>query len=724
MDRKHGPSNGWSKGVLFVLTIDFETRSRVDLRKCGTSVYARHPSTEILCLAWQNKLGETFLWTPKDPKPEPLLDAILWGEPVEAHNAFFERNIWRWICHERFGWPDVPFEKWRCTLARCSRVALPRGLGDAGAALGLPIQKDDAGHKVMMRLAKPKTPSKADPGEWDNDPTKFRKLYAYCKQDVESEVAISQAVRTLPAAELKLWQLDQRINLRGLQVDRFGLIQALAIVDAVYEDCCQELNRITKGKVGAPKQVSSMLSWINERVEKEIPDLAIATVDEFLSGDLPTDVRRVLEIRKTAAKASTAKLNAMLERCDQDGRVRGNLVYHGAATGRWSGAGIQIQNFPRGSLSKSEIELVHRLLPAQSGRAIDLLLGPPIDCISSSLRSFIVAAPGHRLMACDFASIEARVLAWIAGQEDLLQGFREGQDVYKAMASKIYSIEPGDVSKPQRQIGKVAILGLGYGMGHKAFRDACLAMAGVSIDSLFSKQVVKAYREANPRIKELWASLNTACVRAIETQKPHRVGRLEITCDDSWMRIVLPSRRDLHYRSPSLVEVRAPWSEGYEGKIHGNESLRTKLEELDIELGAYIGGSFHDCTVPNAAYRVLKASKLQFHLTPKEPQFIKQIQYWGVNSVSRKWSKIRTYGASLVENLVQAIARDFLAEAMIRVEKAGYPIVATVHDEIVCEVPNGKGSLGELERLMAVVPGWGNGCPLSVEGFENERYGK
>ena len=727
-----------------MITIDFETRSRVNIKKCGTSVYARHPSTEVLCLAYAMRDGNVRLWKPGDPKPEALLDAVSWGiEPIEAHNVFFERNIWRWICHERMGWPDVKFDQWRCSMAACCRLTFPRSLEGAGAAIGTKQQKDDAGHKIMLRLSKPKKPSKADPSEWDNDPAKFQKLYEYCRQDVTAEAEISRSIEPLTNSELKVWQLDQRINLRGLAVDRAALKNALAIVEQTYKDCCQSIVALTRegigtpkeGVISTPKQVAAIRDWIEFRVGEKPENLSAETVSVWLNrDDIPFPVRRILEIRQEASKASTAKLKSMLARCDDDGRVRGNLVYHGATTGRWAGSGIQIQNYPRGTLSSDEIELVHRLLPSYNGRVLDLLLGPPIDCISSSLRSMVRAEEGNRLLVCDFASIEARVLAWIAGQDDLLATFAAGGDVYKAMASKIYDVDESEVEKTQRHVGKTAILGLGYGMGWRAFVDTCHRMAGVVIDNSMSKRVVKIYRGSNDRIKELWGSVGSACIRAIETQQPHRVGRLEITCDNDWLRIKLPSGRQLHYRHPHLVEVIAPWSKGNTGTIYGPQTLLPQLEQLGIEVGSdHTTGwatrhpcdeGWLDCSVPIGVNQILANLGIKAQLKKKEPKYIKQIQFMGVDSLSRKWTTQRTYGAKLVENIVQAIARDFLCEAMFRCEREGYPIVATVHDEIICERKVGEGSLGEFESVMRTIPKWGRGCPIEVEGFEAERYRK
>jgi len=591
--------------------------------------------------------------------------------------------------------------------------------------MGLPIQKDAEGHKIMLRLCKPKKPSKKDPSEWDNDPVKLQKLYDYCIRDVEAEECLSQALEPLTASELKVWQLDQRINLRGLHVDQDALRNALAIVEETYEGCCKSISEATGGVISTPKQVAKIREWMLTNYEVDMENLAAETVEKMLESEtLPDGARAVLQLRQLAGKASTSKLQSMLDRCDEDGRVRGNLVYHGAATGRWAGSGIQIQNYPRGTLTPDEIETVHRVLPARSGQALDLLLGPPIDCLSSSLRSMICAEPGNRLLAGDFASIEARVLAWIANQSDLVQAFRDGTDVYVGMASKIYDVPEDEVIKTQRQVGKVAILGLGFGMGHKAFRDAAKKMAGVEITNKFARQVVKTYRDTNPKIRQFWGDLNTAAIRAIETGQPHRVGRLEMLPDDDWLKIRLSSGRCLHYRWPRIVQVIAPWSEGHYGIIYGPDELEDVLEDLDVTLGDRIADGWIECNLPKGVAKILQSKKIRMELELKEPKKIPQIQYYSVEGPARKWQKTRTYGGKLTENVVQAIARDFLAEAMLRIEKAGYPIVATVHDEIVCELENDKGSLEEFETIMRQCPTWGAGCPIGVEGFEAKRYRK
>lgn len=703
-----------SIGMIF---IDFETRSELDLKKVGTSVYARHPSTDVLCMAYSIKPDIVDVWKPSDEYPLELFHSVFGlAKFIEAHNAFFERNIWEHVLVKRYGFPPIPDDRWRCSLAACCRLALPRSLGDACEALSLPIQKDVEGAKLMRRLCKPQRTTEL----FDTDPMKLERLYEYCQNDVKAEVGLSSAIEPLTKAELQVWQLDQKINLKGIPVDLSLVRKAIEMVNAIRLDFSDDLNRITEGAVSTPKQVQELRKFIEENQGEPIPDLSIETVETWLEReDLNPAVKSVLEIRAEASGSAVSKLESMIDRADTDGRVRGNILYHGAATGRFSGSGLQIHNFPRGKLSPAQIEVALDLIAGGNVEGIELILGSPLDVVKSCLRAFIKAEKGKRLIAGDFASIEARVLAWVAGEDDLLTTFAMGGDVYKGMASKIYEVSEAEVTKQQRHIGKTAILGLGYGMGYKAFKDACKAMAGVEVSTKFAKVVVSKYREANPKIKAFWAELNQACIKSVAGEGPQRVGRLETRLENGVLTIKLPSGRKLHYNNVSLIKVRAPWSEGYTGAIECSEADRSMLEDLGVEFSK---GS--KCRVPSKLIKKIKAEFPSCQLEPCEPEYIDQIQYYGVNSVTRKWSKLRTYGGKLVENVVQAIARDFLASAMLRIDRAGYDIIATIHDEILCEVQNDFGSLGEFGALMKESPTWGKGCPIDVECFESERYRK
>jgi len=708
-----------------MVVLDFETRSRADLRKTGAARYAADPSTELICVAWNYGQGSTAnLWAPGlAPRGMgALFEEIHNGQLIWAHNAFFERMIWERVCVPKYGWPAVGPRQWRCSLACAARLTYPRSLEGVGSAMGLGTQKDLKGHAAMLRMSKPKKD-----GTFDGTLEKLQVVYDYCLQDVAVESQIISKLEELPPMELDIWQLDQTINSRGLPINATAVQRAIHIAEAEAEIFKRRMAELTNGEVPSPSMVARLKAWL-ELTGLKLPDLGAETLTRALETNLEPRQREALMIRQRSSKSSVTKLQGMLDRMDADGRVRGNLVYHGAATGRWAGTGIQIQNFPRGVLSPSEVELARELVDQNREDHLEVLLGNPLDVLSSCLRSYIEAKPGHRLMVSDFASIEARVLAWVTGEQALVDLFASGGLVYETMASRIYGVPVEEVTKTQRHVGKTAILGCGYGMGARAFKDACRTMAGISIRLRFAKQVVRAYRAANPQISSFWARINSAALSVVETGAPQDLPYLSCVMGRDVLKIVLPSGRALHYLEPRIESVQAPWSKGLQGDLFGsvgNPELEEDLEDLGIELGQKSGeASWVDCRVPKGIQMKLQGLGVTGKLRDSEPQFIQQLAFMGVQSPGRKWGPKRTYGGSLCENIVQAIARDLLAEAMLRVERAGFPIIATVHDEIVCEVPGSHGSLGEFEALMMAVPAWGSGCPIDVESYDAARYRK
>jgi DNA polymerase len=564
----------------------------------------------------------------------------------------------------------------------------------------------------MLQLCKPNAK-----GEWVESPDKLERLYEYCIRDVDSEAAIWDKLEEMPESELRIWQLDQKVNFRGLRIDTDSAFRYSEFVQEYRLDLQKELQGITQGKVRTAKQVVSLKSWLTSK-EVQLPDLTKATVTEAMESDIDPDARRALEIRQELSAASTGKLDAMLSRTEEDGRLRGNLIYHGAATGRWAGTGIQIQNFPRGSFPQEEVDIARDALP-YGKQGIELLFGNPIEVAKSSLRSMITSEPGNNLFVCDYASIEARVLAWMARQDDLVQEFRDGVDVYVSMASAIYGCPKAEVNKDQRMVGKIAVLGLGYQMGAKTFKLTC-ANWGVPCKFSFAKKVVKAYRAKYDKIKQLWSDINSACLTSVANNSTVNIGRLKITSCEEWMRVTLPNKREIMYAEPGIEEVQAPWTKGHSGNIRW-EGEEEELFEGGVTWEKVEGNHYINCTFSNAKW-LQRHISLTSEIEEIEPQMIHQIRYRSVVGQARKWLPTRTYGGKLTENIVQGIARDFLAEAMLRVDSK-YPIVATVHDEIISEAPENK-SLEEFERLMEIVPEWGSGCPIAVEGYKAKRYRK
>lgn len=637
---------------LVIVSIDFETRSAADLRKTGVYVYADDLSTDVWCMAYAFGSEDPAIWTPEMPVDSRLAAYIEKGGALRAWNANFERVIWNKIMVSRYGWPRTKSGQWYCTMAQASTMGLPRALGQAAAVLGLDEQKDKSGQALMMRMARPRKANPDGSLVWWNTPDKLEALIAYCLQDVRTEVAVAEALSPMDPNERQLFLLDQRINDRGVMLDRELLDRVRVLADDSKAWIDSEIARLTKGEVvGATKGVQ-LVSWLRRYgVNTKSVDKQNVTAMLALP-DLHPVIRRVLELRQDGAKSSTAKLDAMENAAGEDSRMRGLLVYHGAATGRWSGKLVQPQNFPRPAKKQDELnEIIEKL---KAGEDVSSH-GAGTQIAADLLRSMIIAKPDHRLLFADYAAIEARVLAWMAGQSQLVKTFAEGGDVYKEMAKDIYGKPVDKIDSGERQVGKMAILGCGYGMGGKRFAEQCAAM-GIEVDVEEAKRIVSVYRESNDRISAYWQQTEREFIDRC---------RDAIADGHSVVRIPLPSGRRLTYHNPRIVQRETPWGE-----------LRDTAE-VDT-----------------------------------------------LNSVTRQWTSQLIWGGLLTENYVQATARDLMAGAMMRLETSDYHVIMSVHDEIICEVPQDHGSLDEMVALMTQVPSWAEGCPIAAEGKEGIRYEK
>ena len=707
------------------ITIDYETKSKAKIRTVGAHRYSTHPSTEAFCFAIKVGLHEPRIWFPEWVhkllrqgeilgelptayrtilpviESKELFELLLRADEIEAHNAEFETVIWRNVCIPKYGWPQLDTRKLRCSLAKCSYHSLPRGLGEACAALGLPHQKDEVGHRLMLKMCKPRTPTKTNPSEWHQDAADIVRLSEYCLQDVRAEHGLSEALADLPPVELRYWQLDQRINSRGIYADvpiAERMVDAIALM---HQDVDAKVSNLSGGKVRTAKQVSKALAWMQSCGVK-IKSLKADSVSEYLKKPgLPPAVREFLELRQEAAKASTAKYKSIIACAGEDQRIRGTLLYHGASTGRWTGRLIQPQNFPRGMFT--DIEECLDLFDLGGLDLVETYYGPPLAAAATCLRGILRAAPGNDFLCADYASIEARVLAFLAGEEHVLAAFRAGKDLYKVAAMSIFGVEYEAVTKKQRQVGKVAVLALGYQGGIGAFASmagnyavdleslpAFVFGSGTDEDLERSRKIAKAYlsrnsgamsedaatacdlikrlwRAAHPKITTFWRGLEGAAHQAVEN--PGQVtafrGIYFRSDPDDFLRLRLPSGRKLHFRGPAIKEKTASW---------GGE------KEVVVAMG--------------------------------------------VNSTSKKWVELPYYGGLWTENVVQAFSRDLMAAGMLRLENAGYPMILSIHDELLAEVKKGQGDLEEFCRLMSQCPTWAEGCPVEAEGWRGERYRK
>jgi DNA polymerase len=700
--------------------IDFETRSAADLRKTGLYVYAEDPTTDVWCAAWCVGDAPMQMWKMGQPFPRILGDYITAGAHVYAHNAGFEHAIWTQILAPRYGWPKLDFGQMRCTAAMAAAMALPRDLAGAAVAMGLPEQKDMTGKRLMMQLARPRRVEGGVCVWWDV-PEKLERLYAYCAQDVEVERALTKKLRPLSDFEHAIWQLDHQINTRGVAVDLSSVRRADKIVKLSLADLDKEMERLTGGRVDKASQAARLTEWLREQ-GLDLGSVDKQAVKDALKLDLAPNVRRVLEIRREAAKSSTAKLEAMKLRTSKDGRSRETLMYHGASTGRWSGKGIQLQNLPRPSLKLRDIEAVFEALPAGDPAWVELW-GRPLSVISDCLRGMITAGDGRELVMADFANIEGRVLAWLAGEEWKLEAFRaydtfllddlgqripdkkpgeflrKGPDLYKVAASGMLGRPIDAIDDKQRQIGKVSELALGYQGGHGAFismaKNYSVTPSDIapSVKAAFPVEtwqaaearfeennrfdlpvdewtalriVVDSWRGAHPGVVDMWQSLDHAAYDAVcRPGKKFDAGRVSYACAGNILWCKLPSGRLLAYVDPKIRDVETPWG---------------------------------------ATRRA--------------------VTYMGVNSVTRRWERAKGYGGLWAENVTQAVARDVMAEAMLRVEAKGWPVVLTVHDEVVSEVPKGSVGAQEFGDVMRALPAWAEALPVAAEGLVSKRYRK
>ncbi len=655
--------------------IDFETRSTVNLKKQGMYRYAEDLSTEVLCLAYAIDDGPVQLWHRGHPAvdesdpPDYLLSAVSDRKTiVEAHNAGFERCIWmNW--GKRVGWPQIADHQWRCTAAKAAAYNLPRALASVSHALDLTQKKDDEGHRLMLKLSKPRKVTISDKSPWHEKPEELERVWKYCMTDVEVERLLSHRLQDLPFTELEVFRADMQINQRGIACDQALIAKALTIIDRCVLELNGELTLITNGHVHSAAQREKLLQWLRDE-GVNIWDTQGATIDwaleRFEKGEilLTPPAIKVLQICRSVNRTSTAKYESMRIHSCKDGRIRGTMLYHGASTGRWAGKGIQPHNYPVGKIDNMEAACNEVLTGDKVW--LEVLYGDVMQFLSWTLRGALIAGPGKDLMAADYSAIEARVTLWHAMDEAGLDVFRRGEDIYKFTAASVYNVRYEDVNKAQRQMGKQAVLGLGFQMGPPKFMETC-AKYGIDITEEFAQQVVQSYREKYHLVKSFWYDCESAAILAVQNLgKMYTVNRIAYGCQDGFLFCRLPSGRKLAYYDPKIQMKETPWGE-------------------------------------------LKPS----------------LTFMGTDSLTKKWVRQHTYGGKLVENLVQATARDLMAEAILRAEDTKiYPIILSVHDELIAEVNEGEGSVEEFESILTVNPSWADGLPIGAEGWRGKRYKK
>jgi DNA polymerase len=699
-----------------VLHLDGETRATVELRDTNAYVYFEDPNTDVWCVAGAFDGEEPELWQPGDLVPERWRAHIESGGICAAFNAAFEILLFRHILGPRYGWPVPALHNWRCTMVKAMAMALPGKLEQVAPALGLDIVKDSVGSRLMLQMSKPRRPRKNEkPGlYWWSDGDKIARLGAYCLQDVRTEMAVDQRVLPLSASEQALWFLDQEINARGVFIDKNLCHAAKRLVACTEERLDAELAKLTDFAVTGVSNNGQLTAWLRSK-GLDIPGVAKDVIEGLLiRDDLDPVVRRVVEIRQEGGKTSVAKIDAMLARRQKDGRMRGNLQFHGAATGRWAGRGAQLQNLPRPSNEDDKQPMIDAILESKDDRLIEALYGNTLTVVSDCIRGMITAGPGNELFVADFSAIEGRVNAWLAGEQRVLDAFAafdagEGPDLYKVTAADIYGRPAKAITKPERQIGKVGFLALGYGGGPGAFAKMAkgygldIAVAHPSVMASATEENVEkaakgwlergvksgmnevrwktaeiiklAWRQRNPAIVQFWRDLEDGAIEAVKN--PGRqitvglTGKITYKRVGSFLFCRLPSGRVLTYPYPKIVSKKMPWADSN---------------------GAAV---FKDA-----------------------------LTYKGVNSVTRQWMEQDFYGGLGDENVTQAVARDCMVNGMLNTEAAGYPCILTVHDEDLAERPVGEGNLDEFVRMLTKHAPWMKGLPLAAEGYVSTRYRK
>ncbi len=683
------------------LHLDFETRSEVDLTKVGAWHYALHPSTEILCMTFgpdpkslTTVGGFGFDWS-------TMADPFGPDDEIVAHNVPFEYACLNLILHRRYGWkPHWNPKNWNCTLSRALMCGLPAGLDPLSRVLEFKTPKDLEGRRVMQQLCKPLGRDALGDPIFDNSPAKMERLKAYNRTDVLVEIEADAWLPPIPEIERPVFELDLVMNRRGIQIDLEMARKAAAMGDEVETDLNARLRVLTGGAVDRHTQRASLLQYLKSQgveipikhkdgEEKETMD-RVARIEVLARPDLPAVARDVVNIRHEASKASSvAKYAKALEMACPDGRVRGNLQYHGAHTGRWAGRLLQAQNFPKGYGGKGgpekQAEAVALIRAGDTPGLVKRYGTGAMGALSDALRGMIVAAPGKVLVSADFSAIEARVLFWLAGDEGGLATYRRGESPYVDMANFIY--RRSDCSKEgtpkEYDIGKRVILGCGYGLGAAKFRanvyeeTAKSTGTPVLLDEDLAERAVSAYRDLHAPVVRLWKETEGAMIAAVKN--PGKVYQCAggkvlwgMSKDRRFLAAKLPSGRFLRYYKPSVRVGETPWG-----------------------------------------------------------QMKEEVVFWGEHPKTGQWEQLKTYGGMAVENIDQATARDLMANGMINVRDLGIvDLLLTVHDEELGEAtdPGTPGGRAELlvkfSAAMCKLPSWAAGCPVTVEGWCGPRYRK
>lgn len=642
-----------------LMAIDIETFSDIDLLKCGVHRYVDSEKFEILLFAYSIDGGNVVVvdLVSGEKVPADVMELLQDTSVIKtAFNATFERN-----CINKYFGLSLRPEAWRCTAVQSAMLALPLSLETVGEVLKLDKKKMSEGKELIRYFCIPCKPTKANGGKTRNmpedAPEKWELFKTYCIRDVLVEIQIRDKLKNypIPEKEQSLYCMDQRINDRGIMVDK-NLVAKAITCDLLFKKEAGKRAYELSG-LENPNSVSQLKEWLSDKGIEEA-SLAKENVKKLI-GKTEGEVSELLKLRLAMSKTSVKKYEAIDRAVCSDQRVHGLLQFYGAnRTGRWAGRLVQIHNLPQNHMKN--LELARSLVREGSFDVVEMLYDSTPEVLSELIRTAFIAKPGYRFIISDFSAIEARVLAWISGESWRLDVFQTHGKIYEASASNMFHVPMEEITKtsPLRQKGKIAELALGYGGASGALISMGALDMGLAEAEL--PQLVAAWRNANPHITQFWWDVDGVAMRALKEKTSVQLDSLTFEYRGDILFIHLPSGRKLSYVKPRIEMNR-----------YGRDGMT----------------------------------------------------YEGIGE-AKKWMRIETYGPKLVENVIQALSRDILAEAMLRLEKEGFDIVMHVHDEVVLEVPEGVSSVEEINQLMAVGPSWAKGLPLKAAGFESKFYKK
>lgn len=652
------------------LSIDIETRSSADIGKTGAYRYAQDDDFEILLIAYKYNDEEKVIIDVKQGEvvPEYFVSWLTDKNIIKhAYNAAFE-----WYCFNQAGL-RTPIDQWQCDMIHGLYCGYPGGLAKIGDAIGLSEDKKkmSVGKALIRYFCVPQRATKKNGGRKYNDPKhdleKWALFKEYCLQDVETEWQIEKrlSLYPVPESEWHQWRMDVLMNAYGVRADVPVIKGALAINAQVTDRLTREAMLLTH--LENPNSTSQLLVWLSDH-GVDTPNLQKETVKELLKCDLSDDVRRVLEIRQQLGKTSIKKYVAMETALCRDERIRGLTQFYGAnRTGRWAGRLVQLQNLPRNYLKT--LDFARDLTKKANTEMLEIVYGDVQDTLSQLIRTAFIPSEGRKFVVADFSAIEARVIAWLAGEEWVNEVFATHGKIYEATASQMFhvpieKIKKGNPEYSLRQKGKVATLALGYQGGV----NALIAMGALKmgLDESELPDIVSRWRQANPRIKDLWGKVENAAITAYRTAQPQAINNLifsmesDLIYGQTFLTVQLPSRRKLYYPKPFL-----------------------QVNDLGRDA----------------------------------------LHFYGTNQTTGKWGIVSTYGGKLTENIVQAVARDCLAVTLDRINRLGYQVVFHVHDEVIIDAPADL-SVDTICDLMAEPIPWAPGLILKGAGFEGQYYKK